>query len=134
MDPNVLALAGTAGTTVVALLATDAWEQTRLGVTTLWRRFRPEAAEEIDGLLSRSRTTLLAGGEPVGVESEWQLRLGALLAQHPDAVAELTSLLRELTAEPSGQTISGGVHLKAHAEGSGQVYQSVRDQTVNNYR
>jgi hypothetical protein len=133
VDPNVLALAGTAGTTVVALLATDAWEQTRRGVTTLWRRFRPEAAEEIDGLLSRSRATLLDGGEPVGVESEWQLRLGALLAQHPDAAAELDSLLREL-AEPSGQTISGGVHLKAHAEGSGQVYQSVRDQTVNNYR
>lgn len=134
MDPNVLALAGTAGTTVVALLATDAWEQTRRGVTTLWRHFRPDAAEEIDGLLSRSRAVLLAGAESVGVESEWQLRLGALLAQHPDAAAELASLLRELTAEPSGQAISGGVHFKAHAEGDGQIYQSVRDQTVNNYR
>ncbi|MFH0175505.1 hypothetical protein [Streptomyces cacaoi] len=134
MDPNVLALAGTAGTTVVALLATDAWEQTRHGVTTLWRRFRPDAAEEIDELLSRSRAALLAGGEPVAVESEWQLRLGALLARNPEAAAELTSLLQELTAETSGQTISGGVHLEARAEGSGQVYQSVRDQTVNNYR
>ncbi|MGW6888147.1 hypothetical protein [Streptomyces chartreusis] len=134
MDPNLLALAGTAGTTVVTLLATDAWGQTMRGVTTLWRRFRPESAEEIDGLLSRSREVLLAGGEPDSVESEWQLRLGALLAQHPEAAAELSSLLKDLTGGPSGQSISGGVHLEARAERDGQVYQSVRDQTVNNYR
>ncbi|WP_163016999.1 hypothetical protein [Streptomyces chartreusis] len=134
MDPNLLALAGTAGTTVVTLLATDAWGQTRRGVTTLWRRFRPESAEEIDGLLSRSREVLAAGGDPDSVESEWQLRLGTLLAQHPEAAAELSSLLENLTVGPSGQGISGGVHLKAHAERGGQVYQSVRDQTVNNYR
>lgn len=129
-----MALAGTAGATVVTLLATDAWEQTRRGVTALWQRFRPEAAEEIDALLSRSRAALLAGGEPVGLESEWQLRLGALLAQYPDAVAGLASLLRELAVESGGQVIDGGVHLEARAEGSGQVYQSARDQTVNNYR
>ncbi|MHB9862262.1 hypothetical protein [Streptomyces sp. YIM S03343] len=134
MDPNVLALAGTAGTTVVALMATDAWEQTRRGIVSLWRRFRPQEAEEVDGLLSRSRESLLGGGDQSAVESEWQLRLGALLAGHPDAVGALSSLLSELSFDSGGQVISGTVHLEAHAEGSGQIYQSARDQTVNRYR
>ncbi|MBL1084175.1 hypothetical protein JK359_19760 [Streptomyces actinomycinicus] len=134
MDQNLLALAGTAGTTVVALLATDAWEQTRSGVLTLWRRFRPEAAEEISAMLSSTRQGLLAGADPDGAENELQLQFAALLARHPESVGELSTLLQKLTAGPNAQTIRGGVHLQARAEGAGQVYQSVRDQTVNNFK
>jgi len=134
VDHNVLALAGAAGTSVVTLMATDAWAQARHGVVSLWQRFQPQDAEEVDGLLSRSREALLAGGEQADVESEWQLRLGALLAQHPEAAAGLSSLLSELNSNRNSQVISGTVHLEAHAGGQGQVYQSARDQTVNHSR
>lgn len=130
MDPNALALAGTAGTTVVTLMVTDTWAQTRRGVVALWRRFRPQEAEEVDALLSRSREALLSGGERSAVESEWQLRLGALLAGHPEAVAALSALLSELDSARNGQVINGTVHLEAHANGHGRIYQSARDQTV----
>ncbi|MES4904899.1 MULTISPECIES: hypothetical protein [unclassified Streptomyces] len=133
MDQNLLALAGTAGTTVVTLMVTDAWEQTRRGVVSLWQRFRPQEAEEVDGLLSRSREALLTGQERADIESEWQLRLGALLAQHQEAMTALSSLLNELSSDRNGQVISGTVHLEAHVDGQGQVYQSARDQTVNHY-
>ncbi|MBU3862903.1 hypothetical protein KN815_01905 [Streptomyces sp. 4503] len=134
MDQNVLALAGAAGTTIVTLMVTDAWEQARRGVVSLWQRFRPQEAEEIDGLLSRSREALLTGGEQADIESEWQLRLGALLAQRQEATAALSSLLSELNSDRNGQVISGTMHLEAHVGGQGQVYQSARDQTVNHYR
>ncbi|MBX9397448.1 hypothetical protein K4749_28655 [Streptomyces sp. TRM72054] len=43
MDPQ---LAQTAGTTVVALLATEAWTATRDGVVALWRRASPARADD----------------------------------------------------------------------------------------
>jgi hypothetical protein len=133
VDQDALALAGAAGTTLVTLMATDVWAQARRGVVSLWQRFRPHDAPAVDGLLSRSREALLAGAERSGVESEWQLRIGGLLAQHPEAMAGLTSLLRELNAGQGSQVVNGTVHLEARAEGSGTVYQSARDQTVNNH-
>lgn len=58
MDPE--ALAQTAGTTVVALMATDAWQRTRDGVVALWRRARPAQADEIDTALEETREEILA--------------------------------------------------------------------------
>ncbi|MCB5908039.1 hypothetical protein [Streptomyces pinistramenti] len=148
MDPQALALAGTAGTTVVTLLATDAWQQTKSGVLALWRRFGPQAAEEVDGLLSEARQTLLGGAVPGAgaapgpageqarqrLESAWQLRFGVLLAEHPEAADGLTALLDSLAAAAGTQTVHGGVRLEAHAEGNARIYQSLRDQTINEHR
>ncbi|MFJ8939795.1 hypothetical protein ACIRL0_29455 [Streptomyces sp. NPDC102365] len=134
MDSNVLVLAGTAGTTVVSLLATDAWTQARRGVIGLWQRFRPEEADEIAGLLSGSREALLGGADAEDVSNQWQIRLIALLAQHPEAKTGLSDLLIELRTLGTGQAFNGDVHIEGHATNGGQIYQTVRDQTVNNYR
>ena len=57
MDPKVLAQA--AGTTVVALMATDAWQRTRDGVVALWRRVRPAQADEVGTALEETREEIL---------------------------------------------------------------------------
>ncbi|GGN68958.1 hypothetical protein GCM10011579_042800 [Streptomyces albiflavescens] len=46
------------------------------------------------------------------------------------AADELRGLLDRLQQGSGGQTISGGVHLEARAEGSSRIYQSVRDQRI----
>jgi hypothetical protein len=56
MDPEIAALAGTAGTTVVTLMAGDAWQRTRDGVVALWRRVHPERADSIDAELEATRS------------------------------------------------------------------------------
>lgn len=58
MDAEAAALLTTAGTTVVALMATDAWKQTRDGLVRLWHRFRPEHAEAIGRELTASRAVV----------------------------------------------------------------------------
>ncbi|MFB7229896.1 hypothetical protein ACFCY9_19425 [Streptomyces fimicarius] len=43
MNAELVALAQSAGTTLVGLMATDAWERTRDGVVALWQRARDDA-------------------------------------------------------------------------------------------
>lgn len=57
------ALANTAGTTVVALLATDAWSTAKSAVDTVWRRFHPERAEVVEAELVDTRADLVAASE-----------------------------------------------------------------------
>ncbi len=88
MDAEAAALLTTAGTTVVALMATDAWKQTRDGLVRLWHRFRPEHAEAIGRELTASRAVVasaLARGD-----TQPETPLGRLWAQE----------LRELLADP----------------------------------
>ncbi|MGY5107138.1 hypothetical protein ACWC19_42575, partial [Streptomyces sp. 900105245] len=60
MDPEMVALAGTAGTTLVGLLTTEAWQRARDGVTALWRRAEPARADAISAELEVTREDLLA--------------------------------------------------------------------------
>lgn len=63
MGPEMAELARTAGTTMVTLMATQAWESTREGVLTLWRRFQPDRAETVGGELEATREDLLLARE-----------------------------------------------------------------------
>ncbi|MFF6814647.1 hypothetical protein ACFZAG_32870 [Streptomyces sp. NPDC012403] len=137
MDPYLLTLAGTAGTSLVGLLVAEGWQQTRDGVVTVWRRFRPGAAEEVERELEASRTAALDAGEgdgpdPAGrLEGQWVGRFAALLSEHPEAADELRDLVegwRQRTA--GGQEIRGDVRMEARAEGNGRVYQAARDQHI----
>ncbi|WP_423834872.1 hypothetical protein [Streptomyces manipurensis] len=60
MDAELVALTSSAATTVVGLLATDAWEQTKLAVARLWGLSRPEQAETVEAELVETRAELLA--------------------------------------------------------------------------
>ncbi|MFB6548831.1 hypothetical protein [Streptomyces sp. NPDC056405] len=137
MDPYLLTLAGTAGTSLVALLVGEGWQQTRDGVVTVWRRFRPQAAEEVERELEASRTAALDaadtdGSDPAGrLEGQWVGRFAALLGEHPEAADELRGLVAGWQRQASdGQRIDGGVRLEARAQDNARVYQAARDQHI----
>ncbi|MFI6049658.1 hypothetical protein ACIBCO_06115 [Streptomyces violascens] len=125
-----------AGTTLVALMATDAWQTTRAGIVALWRRVRPVQADEIDLALGETREEILAArqnGDADGVhdlERDWLRRLTRLLAADPEAARALQALLAEARASlpPEERPAAPSIHLEAHASGNARVYQSGRDQ------
>ncbi|WP_328311854.1 hypothetical protein OG432_17385 [Streptomyces sp. NBC_00442] len=129
-------LVQSAGTTVVALMATDAWQTTRAGIVALWRRVRPVQADEIELALGETREEILAArraGDEDGVhdlERDWWRRLARLLAADPEAARELETLLAEARASlpPEDRPALSAVHLQARASGNARVYQAGRDQ------
>ncbi|WP_329614149.1 hypothetical protein OG244_13795 [Streptomyces brevispora] len=134
MDAEITLLAGTAGTTIATLLATDTWNGVRNGVITLWRRVGPDHEEQVAAQLDTSRRDLL-GAQSDGDEetereiaAEWQGRIRRLLITHPELVAELRSLLTEL--DP-GAPVAPAVTQRATASGSSRVYQAGRDLSVD---
>ncbi|MES5822872.1 hypothetical protein [Streptomyces sp. RG80] len=133
MDPFLLTLAGTAGTTVVTLFVGEGWQQARDGVVAVWRRFRPEAAGDVERELEASRLAALEGDSPETanrLEGHWIGRFAGLLGEHPEAADELQRLLDRLSEGSGGQAITGGVHMQARADGSSRIYQSARDQHI----
>ncbi|WP_055522627.1 hypothetical protein [Streptomyces graminilatus] len=136
MDPEVLAQ--TAGTTVVALMATDAWQRTRDGVVALWRRARPAQADEIDTALEETREEILTSrreGDSAGAEDlerDWRRRLRRLLAADPSVARELEEVLAQARASlPEVEQPSvPSVRMHAQASGNARVYQAGRDQHI----
>ncbi|WP_416981290.1 hypothetical protein [Streptomyces sp. T028] len=136
MDPLVVA----AGTALVGAMASDAWQEARNGVTTLWRRFRPEQAEVIDGDLVETREQMTAGeAEDDAVRTAralavtWQLRLQALLRENPSMAGDLQRLLDTrfaVTPADDERPDTTAVTMNAEASGHGRVYQAGRDQHI----
>ncbi|MFI1694839.1 hypothetical protein ACH419_02545 [Streptomyces bobili] len=133
MDAEVAVLAQSAGTTLVALMATDAWHRVRDGITQLWRRTQPERAETVAAELEAGREDVLAAaaaGDQETLEElrvQWQGLVRRLLMARPAAVEELRALLDQL--DPGG---SATRQITQHATASGQarVYQAGRDQHI----
>ena len=129
MDAEAAALLTTAGTTVVALMATDAWKQTRDGLVRLWHRFRPEHAEAIGRELTAGRAVVasaLARGDtqpetPLG--RLWAQELRELLAD-PHAARELRVLLLACKQAAPGNdgAPSRSQRTEARAEGHARSY------------
>lgn len=138
MQPEIVDLARSAGTTVVALMATDAWQRVRDSLATLWNRSQPNRTDGIIGELESTREDILAAresGDPeteLELTEEWSGRVRRLLANDPSAVEELRRILDELaTAEPvTGAQVHTTIHLQARAEGESRVYQAGRDQHI----
>ncbi|WP_327668100.1 MULTISPECIES: hypothetical protein [unclassified Streptomyces] len=131
MDPELAMLARTAGTSLVTLLTTEAWQRARDGIASLWRRAEPERAEAISTELEATRRELLAaqaGGDlesRIELRTEWQGRLRRLLAAHPEQTEALRVVLSELA--PLTPT-DASVTQHATASGQARVYQAGRDQ------
>ncbi|MFJ9132595.1 hypothetical protein ACIRRT_05945 [Streptomyces sp. NPDC102256] len=133
MDSEVAALAQSAGTTLVTLMATDAWDRVRDGITHLWRRAQPERAETVVGELEAGREDVLVAVAADDQETldelrlQWQGLVRRLLVARPAAVKELRALLDQL--DPGG---SAARQITQHATASGQarVYQAGRDQHI----
>ncbi|MBT2451798.1 hypothetical protein J7F03_32995 [Streptomyces sp. ISL-43] len=135
MDPQLLE---TAGTTLVAVMATDAWQSTRDGVVALWRRMSPARADGVETSLAEARADVVLAREQGDTAAEealalqWQGRLLQFLTAHPDAAQDLDRVLRDARAQlpASEQTVIGTMRLEARASGRGRVYQAGRDQQI----
>jgi hypothetical protein len=131
VDPETAMLVSTAGTTLVTLLTTEAWQRARDGIVSLWRRAEPERAEAISGELDVTRRDLLASQAGGDLESrselsaEWQGRIRRLLAAHPEEREALRTLLNELAPYAP---VDSSVTQHATASGHARVYQAGRDQ------
>ncbi|MFD9403097.1 hypothetical protein ACFWA4_30285 [Streptomyces sp. NPDC060011] len=95
-------LALTGATTLVAAIATDAWQVARTGVARLFRRRDQVLQSAIEAQL-QGNATLVAQAEDAEQARQalipmWQLELKQLLRQHPDAADELQALINEISA------------------------------------
>jgi hypothetical protein len=131
MEPELAALAGTVGTTVVTLLATEAWTGFKEGLIAAWSRARPQRAESVRDDLEGDREDLL-GAQASGdreteseIEAEWQGRVRRLLSAHPEVADDLRRLLDEWAPERNADRT--GIVQEATASGHGRVYQAGRD-------
>lgn len=135
MDPEIATLAGTAGTTLVTLMATEAWQGVREGVVGLWRRARPERADAVAAELEAARDDLLTARDTDDEETEaelrrdWQGRIRRLLAARPDVADDLRALLAEVA--PEGPPAAPVITQHATASGNSRVYQAGRDQHIH---
>ncbi|MDX3064474.1 hypothetical protein PV518_20205 [Streptomyces sp. ND04-05B] len=133
MDAEVALLAQSAGTTLVGLMATDAWQHMRDGITRLWRRTQPERADTVAAELEAGREDVLVATASDDQQTldelrlQWQGTVRRLLVARPDAVQELRALLDQLDPEGSA---ARRITQHATASGQGRVYQAGRDQHI----
>lgn len=139
MDADLTTLAWKGASTVVALLATDAWEKAKVGLGSLWRHTHPERADDVEAELVETRASLLdARAEEddalAGALTQvWQSRLAHLLATNPELVAQFRQLLNEVfvpALSVNERLRIDKVEMQAKASGRGRVYQAGRDQYI----
>jgi hypothetical protein len=98
---DVATLAALAGNTLVTAAVTDAWEDVRHKVARLFGRGKadPKIERKLDDTWRQ-----LDAAQPTGeleqvqadLARDWTVRLKDLLADYPDAEAELTALVEEI--------------------------------------
>ncbi|MBY8881204.1 hypothetical protein [Actinacidiphila acidipaludis] len=136
MDPELSALASSAATTFVTLMATDAWTRVREGLVHVWRQARPDRADAMGAEVEATRTDLLAAQASGDEESEeelraeWRARLRRLLASDPGTADPLRRLLAEVDPAQAGGTGGHSVTQRATATKRGRVYQAGRDLNI----
>jgi hypothetical protein len=101
MVADELAALATAGaTTLVGAMVTDAWQVARSGIARLFGRRGSGQNEAIGAQLDRNAALVERAPDADkarrGLAAAWDLELGALLAEHPDAAGELKALIAEV--------------------------------------
>ncbi|MEU9750534.1 hypothetical protein ACFC7A_01750 [Streptomyces niveus] len=137
MEAELAALAATTGTTLVTLLATDTWNSMREGMVLLWRRARPDRAEDVGAELDAARAELLAVRDASDlrteaetrdeIRAEWQGRVRRLLHAHPEVAEDLRALLAETAPAAAASPTPPAVTQQATASGEARIYQAGRD-------
>jgi hypothetical protein len=131
VEPETVELASTAATTIVALLATDAWGQVKEKVGALWRRFVPEQADAVEAELSGGHEEAGTAAEPVAraLELYWESRLLRLLAADVAVAAELRRVLGDLESADQHRNVT--IRQRAKASGQSTVVQVAGDATIS---
>lgn len=139
MDQDMTRLAWEGASTVVALLATDAWEQAKNGLQALWHRVHPERSDAVGADLLETRASVLAARAAAdqaiesGLVQEWQSRLRRILTEDPRLIHVLRTLLDDelVPSLPAAdQTRIVKIKMDATASGDSRVYQAGRDQHI----
>jgi hypothetical protein len=134
VDPELASLTQNAGTTVVALMATEAWQAARSHVLDLWRRVQPGRAEataaQLDACQEDALTAVPADDRQTldELRAQWQGLFRRLLVAHPEAAGELRALLDAL--QPQGSPLPPATAQTATASGRARIYQAGRDQHI----
>ncbi|MCC5480306.1 hypothetical protein ACFV2N_33965 [Streptomyces sp. NPDC059680] len=119
VEAELTALAMSGATTLVQLMAGDAWATARSRARALFGRGRADEARAADAELEEARAAVVAAADSgdraalAEIESRWQARLLLLLREDPAAQAGLRALMAaaEHSTEPGTSvhnTISGG--------------------------
>ncbi|MEV0277759.1 hypothetical protein AB0I22_15460 [Streptomyces sp. NPDC050610] len=121
MEAELAALAASGATTVVGLMASDAWTQAKQRLARFFARDGDESAADGELELSCEELTAARDGSDertaADIEADWRQRLRYVLRTDPAAADELRALLAELdpaAADGRGggsvaNTVSGGV-------------------------
>ncbi|MFD8632359.1 hypothetical protein [Streptomyces sp. NPDC059533] len=135
MDPQIVAVAGAAGTAIVSAMAADGWQRARDGVVAFWQRFRPESADAVHADFEGNRRVLVdslqAGDEHTrdALIAAWNGYFLGLLVAQPNALDALRHLNAVLTQENTSG-LPPSLKMTAHASGKAQVFQAGRDQEI----
>lgn len=121
----MVALAAMAATAVVQAMVTDGWEGVRHRVARLFGRGQPDAAIERRLDATRDQLTVATPGDletvRAALAAQWQTRFADLLADHPDAEAELAALVKDLKPDVTAtdHAVAAGGNVTATAKSGG---------------
>jgi hypothetical protein len=121
----VVALAATAAAALVQAIVTDGWEGVRHKVARLFGRGQPDVAIERRLDATQDQLTTAAPGDlgtvQAALAAQWETRFADLLADHPDAAAELAALVKEIkpAVTAADHSVAAGGNVTATAKGGG---------------
>src|SRR5918997_4998081 len=120
MSDPLTALAMTGATTIVAAMATSAWELARSKAAAIFRRRGGEGDAEAG--LQRSAARVSEATDPDAVRRDqvtrWREDLVDLLREHPDAQDELRALIDEVGRRIPPAQQQWVQHITAHSGGT----------------
>ena len=129
MDAEFAGLASSGATTIVNLMASNAWDQVRARVCALWHRFVPGQADAVTDDLDRTCVEIQGADEAVvlAVIRELESRLLRLLATDAAVTGELRRVVSELEQVRPGRQQRVNVQQRARASGQSTVIQVAGD-------
>ena len=121
----VIALAAMAAAALVQAMVTDGWEGVRHKIARLFGRGQPDVAIERRLDATRDQLTSAAPGDLEQVQAElaaqWEIRFADLLADHPDAAADLAALVKDIRPDVTAadHAVAAGENVTATAKSGG---------------
>ena len=121
----MIALAAMAAAALVQAVVTDGWEGVRHKVARLFGRGQPDATIERRLDATRDQLTAATPGKletvRASLAAQWETRFADLLADHPDAEAELAALVKDIkpAVTATDHSVAAGGNVTATAKSGG---------------
>ncbi len=121
----VIALAAMAAAALVQAVVTDGWDGVRHKVARLFGRGQPDMTIERRLDATRDQLTAATPGDletvRAALAAQWETRFADLLADHPDAEADLVALVKDIKPDVSAadHSVAAGGDVTATARSGG---------------